>query len=126
MTDAPDDNAGFDQQRQTVRGSQTNFDGDAKGPVLSGEFKAPVSVVYEAPKTAQALHQLPAPPADFTGREAELAMLLRAVQSGGATISGLHGQGGIGKTALALVLANRLPAQRGCCWLPTAAVPGRS
>ena len=54
------------------------------------------------------LHQLPSPPADFTGRTAELAELLAAVKDGGATISGLRGMGGIGKTALALVLAQRL------------------
>lgn len=54
------------------------------------------------------LHQLPPPPADFTGREAELAELRTAVQSGGVTISGVRGMGGIGKTALALKLAQEL------------------
>ena len=54
------------------------------------------------------LHQLPPPPADFTGREAELAELMKAVVSRGVTISGLQGMGGIGKTALALKLAEAL------------------
>jgi tetratricopeptide (TPR) repeat protein len=54
------------------------------------------------------LHQLPAPPADFTGREDELAQLSAAVEEGGVTISGLRGMGGVGKTALALKLAERL------------------
>ena len=48
------------------------------------------------------LHQLPPPPADFTGREEDLAELRAAVESGGVTISGVRGMGGIGKTALAL------------------------
>lgn len=55
-----------------------------------------------------ALHGLPAPPADFIGRAAELTELLEAVKTGGVTISGLQGMGGIGKTALALKLADKL------------------
>lgn len=58
--------------------------------------------------TVAALHQLPPPPADFTGRGAELAELRAAIEQGGATISGVQGQGGVGKTALALVLAQQL------------------
>jgi len=57
------------------------------------------------------LHQLPPPPADFTGRETDLAELRAAVESGGVTISGVRGMGGIGKTALALRLAQELAPQ---------------
>jgi hypothetical protein len=56
------------------------------------------------PSTAaplNALHSLPPPPDDFTGRTAELAELRAAIEQGGVTISGLQGQGGVGKTALA-------------------------
>jgi hypothetical protein len=60
------------------------------------------------PLAAAALHQLPPPPGDFTGREAELKELMEAIQKGGVTISGLRGMGGIGKTALALKLADKL------------------
>src|SRR3989304_3579264 len=42
---------------------------------------------------ALSLHQLPPPPRDFTGREAELADLLTNIDRG-VTISGLHGLGG--------------------------------
>jgi tetratricopeptide (TPR) repeat protein len=59
------------------------------------------------------LHQLPPPPRDFTGRERELDELMSQIERGGVTISGLQGQGGIGKTALALKLAQRL-APRYC------------
>src|SRR6266567_2626531 len=58
--------------------------------------------------TVPALHQLPAPPADFTGRKEELEELFQAVKTGGVTISGLQGLGGVGKTALALKLAEQL------------------
>lgn len=34
----------FDQRGQTVQGPQTNIAGDVKGPVLSGDFQAPVNV----------------------------------------------------------------------------------
>jgi tetratricopeptide (TPR) repeat protein len=55
-----------------------------------------------------ALHQLPPPSADFVGREKEMTELLQALEKGGVTISGLQGMGGIGKTALALKLAEQL------------------
>ena len=55
-----------------------------------------------------ALHQPPPPPADFTGREEELKELREAIEKGGVNISGLLGQGGVGKTALALKLAEGL------------------
>jgi tetratricopeptide (TPR) repeat protein len=51
---------------------------------------------------------LPPPPADFTGRAAELADLLERAARGGAFITGLRGMGGIGKTALALVVAEQI------------------
>jgi tetratricopeptide (TPR) repeat protein len=54
------------------------------------------------------LYQLPPPPADFTGREAELTQLTTAIETGGATISGVRGMGGVGKTVLALKLAEQL------------------
>src|ERR1044072_8897372 len=54
------------------------------------------------------LHEVPRPPADFTGREDELKELLSAIEVGGSTISGLQGMGGIGKTALALKLVELL------------------
>ena len=74
------------------------------------------SPAFEKPPTASAisvpvlnaLHQLPTPPADFTGRADELKELLAAVKTGGVTISGLQGLGGVGKTALALKLAEQL------------------
>ncbi len=56
----------------------------------------------------QSLHQLPDPPADFIGRAAELDKLCANARSRGVLISGT---GGVGKTALGLVLAHRLRDQ---------------
>jgi len=67
---------------------------------------------HEAPKTERGfsnLHQLPPPPADFTGRELLISQLLEDFSSHkGTTISGLTGMGGIGKTALGLVVAQQI------------------
>jgi tetratricopeptide (TPR) repeat protein len=77
-----------------------------KLPVVNVQVinQPPVSVPASAPVFA-ALHQLPPPPADFTGREEDLKELRAAILVGGVHISGLQGQGGVGKTALALKLA---------------------
>ncbi|TWD83723.1 DNA-binding SARP family transcriptional activator [Kribbella amoyensis] len=55
--------------------------------------------------------QLPPAPRHFTGRDAALAELDQvsrsAREAGGVTIAAIHGQGGVGKTALALYWAHR-------------------
>lgn len=64
-------------------------------------------VVTSATPGVNALYQLPPPPADFTGRAEELHALSENFGRG-VQISGLQGQGGIGKTALALKFAEQL------------------
>ena len=66
-------------------------------------------------KNPSTRHQLPSSPPNFTGRDEELAKLEKELTSAhklGANISGRHaglqGMGGVGKTALATVLAHRL------------------
>jgi tetratricopeptide (TPR) repeat protein len=83
-----------------ISGGQITVGGD----IVGGDkhiHEAPVPVIA-------ALHQLPPPPADFTGRTTELRDLRAAIEKGGVHISGLQGQGGVGKTALALKLAAEL------------------
>jgi tetratricopeptide (TPR) repeat protein len=92
--------------------------GSGGSPATAGIAVANPPALAVSPSTLQqitsaipalnALHQLPTPPADFTGRTAELQELLAAVKTGGVTISGLQGLGGVGKTALALKLAEQL------------------
>jgi len=59
------------------------------------------------PEDIPSLPTIPDPPPDFTGREEELQELLAKI-AGGSSIIGLRGIGGVGKTALAFKLAERL------------------
>jgi len=76
------------------------------GDIVGGDK----NIYLPPPEVVQRLHQLPPPPADFVGRTAQLAEL-RQHAPRGATISGVHGLGGIGKTALALKFAAGLRDQ---------------
>lgn len=58
--------------------------------------------------SSSALHQLPPVQKDFTGRQADLAELTDIFEREGALI-GLFGAGGVGKSSLALKLANQFP-----------------
>src|SRR6478672_5565413 len=59
--------------------------------------------------TLSSLHQLPTPPRDFTGREAELDNFRSYHDKGRAvTIFSLQGMGGVGKTSLALKLSEEV------------------
>lgn len=87
----PDNKSRFDQRGQKVIGQQINVAGDATLP----------------PPPLVLVPHLPAPPRDFTGRDEELKDLLADFDRG-ATITGLRGMGGIGKTALAYELAEKL------------------
>jgi tetratricopeptide (TPR) repeat protein len=73
------------------------------------------SAKYEAPEitTIKPLHQLRPPVADFVGRYAEIRNLVKAISKAakrGVAISGTRGLGGMGKTQLALAVAQRLKA----------------
>ena len=97
------------EDSNVVTGDENVVEGDGHlGDNVAGDknvFEAPAPIVT-------ALHQLPSPPTDFTGREKELEELRTAIEkgakTGGVTISGLQGLGGVGKTALALKLADEI------------------
>ena len=82
--------------------------GDVSDSVIITGDRNVVQISAPADPVATALHQVPSPPGDFTGRKEELEELLAAIEQGGATILGLHGLGGIGKTALARKLIEQL------------------
>ena len=52
-------------------------------------------------------HQIPPPPRDFKGREQDINDILSSFEKG-AAITGVRGMGGVGKTALALFLAEKI------------------
>ena len=56
------------------------------------------------------LHQLPSATQDFTGRKDEIKKLVEVFEAGkeGSTLSCIRGMAGVGKTSLALVVANHL------------------
>jgi tetratricopeptide (TPR) repeat protein len=83
---------------ERTRNHLTNF--------LSTQF--PLDKLTLEPAVLAPRFQVPPPPADFTGRKDELRRLRAAIEKGCVHISGLQGQGGVGKTALALKLAAEL------------------
>ena len=63
----------------------------------------------ERARPLDARFSIPAPPRDFTGRVDEIETLVNALTRGqGASITGVSGLGGIGKSALAMVVAERV------------------
>ena len=93
-----------------------SFRGDRRDQELAEIAREILRLVDVAPpgkppsSPAPLLHQLPSPPADFVGRAEDLEALRASMRKGGATICGLQGQGGVGKTALALRLASEMAA----------------
>jgi hypothetical protein len=87
----------------------TNISGGAtmSGGTVIGDVVGRDKIVQAPDPLALYFHQLPAPPSDFVGREDEQRDLLNRIERG-AVITGLRGMGGIGKTALGLVIANKL------------------
>ena len=89
----------IDQSGQTTNSPQTNVAGHVRGPLLSGNFQIDGDFTYNEALKLRLPFQRPPQVHHFTGREDELASLLRDLQPGRAVT--ICGPGGMGKTALA-------------------------
>ena len=86
----------FDQKNQSAQ-NQTNIN-KAEQVIIQSSGSVAAQIVPQ---------QIRRPPADFKGREDEIRDVIEKVDSGESAL-GVRGMGGIGKTALALVLGNML------------------
>jgi tetratricopeptide (TPR) repeat protein len=84
-------------------------EGSVGSEVIHGEKI--VNIYHSDEPSISSLRQLPPPPRDFTGRERELSELIDSVEKEGGIPIIISGLGGIGKTALALKLAEQLTAR---------------
>ena len=89
-----------------VTGSKNVVDSKADGDIVARDK---IIINQAASPTVNALHQLRAPVGDFVGREYEIETLIKSLRRDSrACITGINGMGGIGKTELALLVAERL------------------
>jgi tetratricopeptide (TPR) repeat protein len=123
----------INQNDSTIQGQVTNVTGKVQGSVATGgdvvDMQEATVAIYKPsgpvdqhigdritqiiqPSEKLPVPRIQIPPQDFTGREEELGKLLSNFNNG-ASITGLRGMGGVGKTALALVLADRLKSRFG-------------
>lgn len=134
VNQSDNESVSIQQQFESSEGPTTNVAGGVKGDILSGEFHGPASSGGDAldmrgstapivnPNGPVNIHigdkiveehqkkpipRIRPPRSDFVGRDAEMKEIIAKFERG-ATITGLRGMGGVGKTELALALAAKL------------------
>jgi hypothetical protein len=97
---------------------EPKFNPDTGGVTISGTShiagdvvgRDKITIVAPVSPKATSLHQLPPPVLDFTGRVEELERILATAQSQSSGVICFQGLPGVGKTSLALKLAEKLRA----------------
>jgi NB-ARC domain-containing protein len=98
-----------DETTPTVTASGDRGVGVGRDITNSNIFTGNIKIESPGDPVTTALHQLRAPVGDFVGREQEIDTLINALRRDNrAGITGISGMGGIGKTELALLVADRL------------------
>jgi len=95
----------FDQRKQKVNGPQTNIN-ETNAPVISGNTNI-INLIQDVQKEDLIPNQIPQAPKEFSGRDTELKDLKKTFCEG-STVICLQGMAGVGKSALALALAQEV------------------
>lgn len=115
------DELGLDPEPETLALHMQILTGE--GEFVAQTAASPSQIERPSP-VARVLHNLPHQLTQFIGREAELAQMQERLQAGYVRLISLVGQGGIGKTRLALQIAaaNLHLFADGVCFVPLAGV----
>jgi tetratricopeptide (TPR) repeat protein len=109
MTDGTQAGQSIQASNDIIAVGDINVGGSIENQIIGNN-----NTIYSSEKVLRFLYQLPQPPADFTGREELIAQLVQdfkahqGVAITGKSLYGLTGMGGIGKTALGLVVAHKI------------------
>ena len=90
--------------------------------VASPVVKRQAARLAQAPPTSPPISRLPAPMTTLIGREAQICSLRARLEQPNCRLLTLTGPGGVGKTRLAIAIADGWRGSEAVCWVPLAEV----